>query len=199
MSTVPHDLTQQACSLGDRPKASPGRTRTYLVIDKDQTAYFQFKEISRMHRHRQSFALSLSAVAILALAITSGCSYSEEGNAKEPAITGSNTRTIGAAGSTFIAPLMASWASSYEQVHPVHVNYRPIGSGGGIDEIKQGRLEFAASDAPLSDDQLKEMPPLVQVPATAGPVCYHLQSAQPQRSFETQRENAGGNLRRKHY
>jgi phosphate transport system substrate-binding protein len=66
---------------------------------------------------------------------------------------------------------MDRWASSYAQAHPVHVNYRPIGSGGGIDEIKQGRLDFAASDAPLSDDQLKDMPPLVQVPATAGPVC----------------------------
>jgi phosphate transport system substrate-binding protein len=124
-----------------------------------------------MRRYRQPLTLSLLAVAVVALATTAGCSYSEEGNAKEAPITGSNTRTLGAAGSTFIAPLMARWASSYEQAHPVHVNYRPIGSGGGIDEIKEGRLEFAASDAPLSDDQLKDMPALVQVPATAGPVC----------------------------
>ncbi len=124
-----------------------------------------------MHGHRQSLTVSLFAAAVLALAISAGCSYSEEGSAKEAPITGSNTRVIGAAGSTFIAPLMDHWASSYAQSHPVHVNYRPIGSGGGIDEIKQGRLDFAASDAPVSDDQLQDMPALVQVPATSGPVC----------------------------
>ena len=124
-----------------------------------------------MRRYRQSLTLSLFATAVLALAVTAGCSFSEEGKAKETPMSTTNTRTIGAAGSTFIAPLMARWASSYEQAHPVHVNYRPIGSGGGIDAIKQGRLDFAASDAPLSDDQLKDMPALLQVPATAGPVC----------------------------
>lgn len=124
-----------------------------------------------MRRDRQSLTLTLMAMAGLALAMTAGCSYSEEGNAKEAPISTTNTRTIGAAGSTFIAPLMTRWASNYEQAHPVHLNYRAIGSGGGIDQMKQGRLDFAASDAPLSDDQLKDFPPLVQVPATAGPVC----------------------------
>ena len=41
----------------------------------------------------------------------------------------------------------------------------------GIDEYKKGWLGFGASDAPLSDEQIKEMPPTVQLPATAGPVC----------------------------
>lgn len=124
-----------------------------------------------MRRHYQSLTFCLLAFAGLALATTIGCSLSEDGNAKEAPVTGSNTRVLGAAGSTFIAPLMDHWASSYAQAHAVRVNYRPIGSGGGIDEIKQGRLDFAASDAPISDDQLKDMPALVQVPATAGPVC----------------------------
>jgi phosphate transport system substrate-binding protein len=51
------------------------------------------------------------------------------------------------------------------------VNYRAIGSGGGLNELKQGLITFAASDAPLNDSQLKDMPPLVQIPVTAGPVC----------------------------
>src|SRR5208283_3925013 len=102
----------------------------------------------------------------------------EEGRAKETPIATTNTRTIGAAGSTFIAPLMERWSSSYEQTHPVHVNYRPIGSAAGIDEMKKGFLQFGASDAPLSDDQVKEIAPMVQVPASAGPVCiiYNLPS-----------------------
>jgi phosphate transport system substrate-binding protein len=67
---------------------------------------------------------------------------------------------------------MAKWVSVYEQTHSgVQINYRPIGSGGGIEEMKQGYLSFGASDAPLSDDQAKGMASLIQIPATAGPVC----------------------------
>ena len=142
-----------------------------------------------MRRYRQSLTLSLFATAVLALAVTAGCSFSEEGRAKETPMSTTNTRTIGAAGSTFIAPLMARWASGYEQAHPVHVNYRPIGSGGGIDAIKQGPSYFAASDAPLSDDQLKDMPALLQVPATAGPVCIIYNLPNLNAPLETERED----------
>jgi phosphate transport system substrate-binding protein len=67
---------------------------------------------------------------------------------------------------------MAHWIEDYRKTHPtVQVNYRPIGSGAGIEELKKGSTEFAASDAPLPDDELKAMPAVVQVPVTAGPVC----------------------------
>jgi ABC-type phosphate transport system substrate-binding protein len=62
------------------------------------------------------------------------------------------TNSLGAAGSTFINPIMTAWISDYQELHPkIQINYRPMGSGGGIDELKQGMLEFAASDAPLRD------------------------------------------------
>ncbi len=131
-----------------------------------------------MYRHRPLFTAALLFAAILALLVAVGCDFSEEGRAKEAPITGSNTTTIGAGGSTFIAPLMTRWVSSYEQAHPVRVNYRPIGSGAGIEEMKKGFLQFGVSDAPLSDDQVRQIAPMIQVPASAGPVCiiYNLPS-----------------------
>jgi ABC-type phosphate transport system substrate-binding protein len=43
------------------------------------------------------------------------------------------TSVLGTAGSTFIAPLMSKWVSGYQKDHPkVEINYRPIGSGGGM-------------------------------------------------------------------
>jgi phosphate transport system substrate-binding protein len=67
---------------------------------------------------------------------------------------------------------MAAWIEGYRQAHPkIQITYRPIGSGGGIDEFGRGWLGFAASDAPLGDRQLQQMSPTIQVPATAGPVC----------------------------
>lgn len=37
--------------------------------------------------------------------------------------------------------------------------------------MRQGLVDFGASDAALDDQQLQQMPPLVQIPESAGPVC----------------------------
>ena len=113
-------------------------------------------------------ALGMAAAVLFCTWVTSGCNSesSSVGSASQPSVV------IGAAGSTFIAPLMDKWLSGYKQEQPkVAINYRPIGSGAGIEEMKKGYLSFGATDAPLSDDQIKEMRPLIQVPASAGPVC----------------------------
>jgi phosphate transport system substrate-binding protein len=112
--------------------------------------------------------------ALFSAALIPGCNYGGEEPAKEPefAVSSVIKTTIGAAGSTFVDPLMTGWISTYRQAHPsVQINYRPIGSGAGIAELKQGTLRLAASDVPLSDEQLKEVFPVIQVPVAAGPVC----------------------------
>ena len=120
-------------------------------------------------RSRVIFLAGLWSVALVA-----GCNYGGEEPVKEKgfAVNAEVKTAIGAAGSTFVNPIMAEWISSYRQAHPTTVvNYRAIGSAAGINELKQGTLEIAATDAPLSDEQLQEMPPLIQVPVAAGPVC----------------------------
>ena len=85
--------------------------------------------------------------------------------------TPANTSLIGA-GSTFVYPVMTKWISSFQQSHPgVQINYQSIGSGGGIQQLKKGLVDFGASDAALDDKQLQEMPSLVQIAESAGPVC----------------------------
>lgn len=72
-------------------------------------------------------------------------------------------------GSTFVYPVMTRWIQDFSQSHPsVQINY---GSGGGIQQVKTDTVDFEASDAPLSDDQLTGMPPVIQIPETAGGVC----------------------------
>ena len=53
----------------------------------------------------------------------------------------------------------------------VQINYQSIGSGGGIQQLKKSLVDFGATDAALDDKQLEEMPPLVPLPESAGPVC----------------------------
>ena len=84
----------------------------------------------------------------------------------------SQSKTIIGAGSTFINPAMSHWIPAFQSSHAgVQINYQSIGSGGGIQQLKKGLVDFGASDAALDDQQLQEMPALVQIPESAGPVC----------------------------
>lgn len=80
--------------------------------------------------------------------------------------------TLSGAGSTFVYPLMGHWTEDFQQKHPnVRINYQSIGSGGGIQQVKAGTVDFGATDAPISDQDLTQMPPVIQFPESAGPVC----------------------------
>jgi phosphate transport system substrate-binding protein len=80
--------------------------------------------------------------------------------------------TLNGAGATFPYPLYSRWFAEYNRLHPnVRINYQSIGSGGGIAQVQKGTVDFGASDAPLSDAQLKEMGrPVVLIPTVAGAV-----------------------------
>jgi phosphate transport system substrate-binding protein len=88
-----------------------------------------------------------------------------------PTLSAAQTQIIGA-GSTFVYPIMTHWIQDFQQKNPgVQINYQSIGSGGGIQQLKKSLVDFGASDVALTDEQLKEMPALVQVPESSGPVC----------------------------
>lgn len=110
--------------------------------------------------------LFLGSIAVLAaglLVVTTACTS----NSSAP----STTAVIGA-GSTFIYPAMSRWIEDFQKSHAgVQINYQSIGSGGGIRQLQQGVVDFGASDAALTDDQLKQMTPVIQLPESAGPVC----------------------------
>lgn len=73
------------------------------------------------------------------------------------------------AGASFPAPVYAKWADSYHKSTGVKVNYQAIGSSGGIKQINAKTVDFGASDAPLTDEQLKEQG-LFQFPTIIGGV-----------------------------
>lgn len=71
---------------------------------------------------------------------------------------------LAAAGGTAIYPVLANWAAQYHALTGVAVNYQPIGSGGGIQQIEVGTVTFANSDMPLSSAALRAHR-LIQFPA----------------------------------
>ena len=95
-----------------------------------------------------------------------------------PAAALAQNAQLTGAGSTFVYPIMTRWIADFHQKHPgVQINYQSIGSGGGIQQLKNKLVDFGASDVALDDEQLKTMPAIIQVPESAGPVCitYNLQ------------------------
>ncbi len=84
----------------------------------------------------------------------------------------SESVTLNGAGSTFVYPVMSRWTQDYSSKHNgTQINYQSIGSGGGVQQVKSGTVDFGASDNPLDDKALGTMKPMLQIPETAGPVC----------------------------
>lgn len=78
---------------------------------------------------------------------------------------------VNGAGATFPFPIYSKWFSDYNKAHPdVRINYQSIGSGGGIKQITERTVDFGASDAPLSDEQLQKAPGLQHIPTVLGAV-----------------------------
>jgi phosphate transport system substrate-binding protein len=76
---------------------------------------------------------------------------------------------LSGAGATFPAPIYAKWAETYRKDSGVGLNYQPIGSGGGIKQIKAKTVDFGASDKPLKVQELNESG-LFQFPTVVGGV-----------------------------
>lgn len=76
---------------------------------------------------------------------------------------------ITGAGASFPAPVYAKWADSYYKETGNRVNYQSIGSSAGVKQILAKTVDFGASDAPLSDENLAK-DGLVQFPTIIGGV-----------------------------
>lgn len=76
---------------------------------------------------------------------------------------------ITGAGSTFVYPVVAKWAESYNAKTGVKLNYQSIGSGGGIKQITNKTVDFGASDKPLKPEELEKLG-MTQFPVIVGGV-----------------------------
>jgi len=98
--------------------------------------------------------------------------------------------TLNGAGATFPYPIYSKWFSEYNKVHSdVRINYQSIGSGGGINQLKAGTVDFGASDMPLDDAKAKQIPqPFVQLPTVIGSIVpsYHISGVNAELKFTPQ-------------
>ena len=94
--------------------------------------------------------MSLVVLAVMVFAAWTGLAAA---SSQKASLTG--------AGSTFVAPLVSQWISHYSAAS---INYSGVGSGAGIAAISSRQVDFGASDAPMTPDQLSACHGCVQVP-----------------------------------
>jgi phosphate transport system substrate-binding protein len=88
-----------------------------------------------------------------------------------PKVSFAQQITINGAGATFPFPLIDTWRVEYQTVKPdVNINYQSIGSGGGVKQFIEKTVDFGASDAPLTAEEIQQTPNAVHIPETIGSV-----------------------------
>jgi phosphate transport system substrate-binding protein len=115
----------------------------------------------------------MCASALVAAVACSGDKGGGSASGAAPATTSTSSGSdLTGAGATFPYPIYSKWFSDYAAATGVKINYQSIGSGGGIRQLTEQTVDFGASDAPMSDDELaKVKSPVMHFPTVLGAVC----------------------------
>lgn len=104
-----------------------------------------------------------SAIALFTVAMLASCGGANNKQASNPV-------DLSGAGATFPEPFYTMVFDSFNIATGNTVSYGGIGSGGGVRNLKDKTVDFAASDAFLSDEEMGEMEDVIHVPTCMGAV-----------------------------
>jgi len=141
------------------------------VVDR---VHDQNKVVPMPHEKRRfvNFILSYFALGLFAL----GCAKKAEPSpAAETSAAATPPKaaepvTLQGSGASFPAPVYSRWFREFSSKNPdIRVNYQSTGSGAGIKAFIAGQTDFGASDAAMTDDEIKEAKGnVILLPMTAG-------------------------------
>src|ERR1700757_3378299 len=105
----------------------------------------------------KTFLLVVAALVMSGTAAVAGCPTK-------------GVKELTGAGATFPFPLYSKMFAEYVKACNVKVNYQSIGSGGGIQQLKEQTVDFGASDGIMDDKQKSEAKggPVLHIPTVAG-------------------------------
>ncbi len=105
---------------------------------------------------------SIITVALAACMVSCGNSSTNNGSRKGQELSG--------AGATFPLPFYNVIFEQYSQINGDVVAYGGIGSGGGVRNLRDKIVDFAGSDAFLSEKEMEQMPQVIHIPTCMGAV-----------------------------
>jgi phosphate transport system substrate-binding protein len=95
--------------------------------------------------------------AATALALVAACApdnAGDQGSTSGAATAAGSGVALTGAGATFPYPIYNKWFSDYAAAKGIRINYQSIGSGGGVRQISEQTVDFGASDAPMTDEEM---------------------------------------------
>lgn len=125
----------------------------------------------------KSTTLRKAAPAAAALTLLVGLSACGAGNETSSGSSDSKlSGTLNGAGASSQESAVGAWKAKFQSANPdVTVNYDASGSGAGREQLIAGGVQFAGSDAYLSDDELAQLKKqcggdIVEVPTYVSPI-----------------------------
>jgi len=136
--------------------------------------------------------MAMALLGLLAMLLAMGTACGARATTPTPAATPALTATptpgalvrLTGAGATFPFPLYSKWFDVYAKLTNTLVNYQSIGSGGGINQVTAGTVDFGASDGIMTAAQQaaaeRAHGPILHIPMTLGAVAvvYNLPGVQ---------------------
>lgn len=113
--------------------------------------------------------IKIALVALL-VAVISTAVFLVNKDKENKEITQRETVELSGAGATFPLPFYNMVFEKYSESNNDKISYGAIGSGGGIRSLKDGIVDFAGSDAFLSDKEMSEMQAVIHIPTCMGAV-----------------------------
>lgn len=90
--------------------------------------------------------------------------------ASAPGTHAQQTRLVGS-GASFPAPIYAAWLKDFSKTAGATIDYQSKGSGAGIQDLINKTVDFAASDAAMSDEEIAKVDGgVLLLPMTAGEI-----------------------------
>src|SRR5215467_5365389 len=107
-----------------------------------------------------------SSLAMLSLILAFGLSSCGGGGTT----SASGGVKLHGAGASFPAPLYTKWFKTYGKTHDnVQIDYQSVGSGSGVKSFMDKTVDFAASDAAMTPEEIEKVKDgVVILPMTAG-------------------------------
>lgn len=105
-----------------------------------------------------------SSIMTLAIALTMASCGGNTAN------KGREAQELSGAGATFPLPFYNVVFEQFAQVNGDAVAYGGIGSGGGVRNLRDKIVDFAGSDAYLTDKEMADMAPVIHIPTCMGAV-----------------------------
>ena len=122
-------------------------------------------------------ALAFALLAVPALTVAACGNDSSSAGSGGSGGSGTQTAQIGGtlngAGATFPQPVYQEWAAGFKDKYGTTVNYQGVGSGEGIAQFTNKTVDFGATDAAMTDEELaaaKKNGEPVHIPTVLGAV-----------------------------